>query len=316
MAVSDADSASARRRETSWGGLGPWLLLALSSLLWAGNWVASRGIRETMPPIALNFWRWAPVILILAPLALPRLKGKGALIRRRLGILTLLGATGVTFFTSFVYLGLQTTTAVNAVLLNSSMPLFMILCSWAIERETATLRQIAGMLVSFAGILIIMVRGDPAGLLRLQFHIGDAWILGAMPFWGLYSVLLKRRPRELDGIELLFLVAIAGLVLLAPFYLAETVLVRPAKLTVGSAATVLYLSVFASVIAYFAWNRGVAAVGANRAGFTIHLLPAFGTILAVIFLGEHVRLYHFVGIATILAGVWLATSARRGRLKP
>ncbi len=183
------------------------------------------------------------------------------------GIATIL--VGVVIFQSLVYLGLRTTTAINAVLLNSSAPLFMLLCSWMIEREHATRRQVAGMLVSLCGILVIVSHGEPQKLLQLEFHAGDAWILLAMPAWGIYSVLLKRRPPELGGLGLLFVIS-------------------------------------AAVIC---WNRGVAIVGANAAGFTLHLLPAFGTVLAMVFLGEAFRAFHAAGIATILVGVVLATRA-------
>jgi drug/metabolite transporter (DMT)-like permease len=288
----------------------PWALLVASSLLWAGNWVASRGIRETMPPLALTFWRWLPVALLLAPIAIPALRGRWGLLRQHWRIILLLGAAGVPLFTSFVYIGLQTTEAVNAVILNSSVPIFTLLCSWVIDREAATGRQIAGLAISLAGILVIVSRGDPVQLLHLQFHRGDAWILLAMPFWGIYSVLLKRRPKGLDGLPLLWVLSIVGLVLLLPFYAAETVFDRAPRLTWGSAGTVLYLGIFASVIAYSCWNEGVVRVGANRAGFMIHLLPVFGTVLAIVFLGESFHLFHAVGIATILVGVFVATAAQ------
>src|SRR6185436_11180287 len=192
------------------------LLLAFANLLWAGNWIAGRALREAFEPVELNFWRWVVATLVLAPFALPRLRGKGAVLRRHAGILLLLAFAGVALFQSLVYLGLRTTLAVNAVLLNSSMPLFMLLCSWVIEREHASPRQVAGMLISLAGILVIMSRGDPAALLQLELHAGDAWILLAMPVWGVYSVLLKRRPPELGGIAFLFVISLAGVLMLAP----------------------------------------------------------------------------------------------------
>lgn len=288
----------------------PWALLVLCSLLWAGNWVVARGIRETMPPLALTFWRWFPVVVVLAPFAIPALHGKGRALLRRWRILLLLGAFGIPGFTAFVYIGLQTTEAVNAVLLNSSLPVFTLLASWLIDREAATWRQIAGTIVSFAGILAIVCRGDPAQLLALQLHRGDAWILLAMPFWGVYTVMLKRRPKEIDGVPLLFLLALIGTLLVLPFHVGEALLDRAPRLTWGSAATVLYLGLFASVLGYLCWNIGVEAVGANAAGFTIHLLPAFGTALAIVFLDETFHAYHAAGIATILAGVFVASAAQ------
>jgi len=158
-------------------------LLALASLLWSGNWIAGRALRDAYDPVALNFFRWAVAAAILAPFAVPGLAGKGALLRRHAGLLLVLAFAGVALFQSLVYLGLRTTTAINAVLINSSAPLFMLLCSWALERERPTPRQAAGMLISLAGILVILSRGELANLLSLEVHAGDAWIVLAMPVW-------------------------------------------------------------------------------------------------------------------------------------
>lgn len=283
------------------------LLLALANLFWAGNWVIGRAVRDTFEPVALNFWRWLLAALILAPFALPGLAAKRGVIRRSAGLLLLLAFTGVALFQSLVYLGLRTTTTVNAVLLNSSAPLFMLLCSWALERERATRRQVAGMLVSLAGILVILTRGEPGRLLQFEFHGGDAWILLAMPAWGIYSVLLKRRPPELSGIELLFVISAAGVALLAPALAIEVLYAPPRWPGVEAVAGVLYVGLAASVGAFICWNRGVAAVGPNAAGLTLHLLPAFGTVLAILFLGESFHAFHAAGIATILLGVIVAT---------
>jgi drug/metabolite transporter (DMT)-like permease len=310
MPATDASTTSPSTTGTRWRLLLPYAGLAITMLCWAGNWVVGRAIRDAMPPIALNFWRWAVALIFLAPFALPRLRGKGEVLRRRWPILLALGATGIAMFQVLVYLGLRTTTTVNAVLMNSAAPLFIILCAWLMERDRASLRQIAGMLISFCGIVVIMERGDLAALAQFQFDIGDLVILAAMPVWGVYSVLLKRRPRELDGLELLFAVGAAGLLLLAPAYAAETLWFRAPTVSLESAAAVLYVALFASVLAYFCWNYGVAAVGPNRSGFMIHMLPAFGTLLAIVANGESVYRYHFAGIGTILAGVLLATTSR------
>lgn len=289
------------------------LLLALANLFWGGNWVIGRALRDAIEPITLNFWRWLVAALILAPFALPALAANRGAIRRSAGLLVLLALTGVALFQTLVYVGLRTTTTVNAVLLNSSAPLFMLLCSWAIERERATGRQIAGMLISLAGILVILSRGEPESLLQLQFHAGDGWILLAMPAFGIYSVLLKRRPPELGGVVFLFLISVAGVMLLAPAFALEalhTPLRWPTRWpTTGEAAAVLYVAAAASVGAFICWNRGVAVLGANAAGFTLHLLPAFGTVLAMVFLGEAFHAFHAAGITTILVGVIVATRA-------
>jgi drug/metabolite transporter (DMT)-like permease len=272
--------------------------------------VLGRALRETFDPVSLNFWRWLVALAVLAPFGLRALAGKGEMLRRHAGILALLALLSVPLFQTMVYQGLQTTTAINAVLLNSSAPIFMIACSWLVERERANARQIAGMLISLAGIMIIMTRGEPMRLVELELHAGDAWILAAMPLWGLYSVLLKRRPAELGDVALLFVISLLGVAMLAPFFAAHAIVAPPVAPSAATAAAVLYVGIGASAIAFTCWNRGVAIVGANAAGFTLHLLPAFGTLLAIVFLGEEFRIFHAAGVATILTGVILATYQR------
>lgn len=286
-----------------------YFLLTLGMLFWAGNWVLGRALRGALDPVSLNFWRWAIAVVVLAPFALPGLRAQAGVLRRNAGILAVLALTGAALFHCLIYLGLRTTTTVNGILLNSSLPLFILLCSWVLEGERANLRQVSGMLVSFAGILVILTRGEPERLLELGLHAGDFWILLAMPVWGVYSVLLKRRPPELGGVSFLFVLSLAGTLLLAPLFAFEVWRHPPLLPTLEVAAGVLYIGLFASVGAYICWNRGVAAVGANAAGFTLHLLPVFGTVLAIVFLGEAFRPFHAAGFATIVLGVILATRA-------
>jgi drug/metabolite transporter (DMT)-like permease len=281
--------------------------LALANLLWAGNWVIGRALRDALDPVSLNFWRWVIAVVVLAPFALPGLAAKREVIRRHAAILALLAVLSVSIFQSLVYLGLQSTTAVNAVLINCAGPLFILLFAWLIDGERASLRQLAGFLVSVAGILVILSRGEPARLAQLEFHSGDAWIVLAIAIWGAYSVLLKRRPPELGGLHFLFVISAAGVLFLAPVFAFQVVQAPPRPPTLPEALAVLYVGLAASVAAYLFWNRGTAIVGANAAGFTLYLLPIFGTLLAIAFLGETFGAFHAVGTATIVAGIVLAT---------
>jgi drug/metabolite transporter (DMT)-like permease len=282
-------------------------LLVASNLLWSGNWVIGRAVRDVFDPLALNWWRWLVAALVMAPFGIREAMRHADAIRRHAGLFLLLALTGVVGFQSLVYLGLRTTTAINAVLINAAGPLFMLLCSWLLERDRPSRRQIAGMLISFLGVLIVVSRGHLQTLLQLEFHRGDAWILVAMPMWGLYSVLLKRSPPELRGIAFAFTIAAVGVALLVPLYAIDIwgePLRQPSVPEIGA---VLYIGIAASVLAFLAWNRGVTVVGANAAGFTMPLLPAFGTVLAIVFLGEAFQDFHAVDFITIVAGVLLAT---------
>jgi len=291
----------------------PYLLLSLTMLCWAGNWVVGRAVRGVMPPVALTFWRWSIAALLLAPFVLPRLRGKWPVLRQHWRVLVILGFTGVALFQFLIYFGLRLTTSVNGMLMNSAMPLFILLIAWLVDRDTVTPRQLAGMIVSFTGILVILNHGEVATLRHFSFNPGDLLILMGMPVWGIYSVTVRRVPRELDPLSLVFVVAVIGLAFLLPGYVIESMFFQSVQLSWPAVASVLYVACFASIVAYLGWNAGVVRIGPNRAGFTVHLLPAFGTVLAIIFLGEEVHLFHAVGIAAILSGVWLASSARRAR---
>ncbi|HJY77622.1 MAG TPA: DMT family transporter [Burkholderiales bacterium] len=282
-------------------------LLAAANLFWAGNWVLGRALRDAFDPISLNFYRWLVALVALAPFALPGLAAKRELIRRHAGLLALLALLSVSVFQTLVYLGLKSTTAVNAVLINCAGPLFIVLSAWALDGERTTLRQLFGILVSVAGILVILSRGEPAALAALEFHSGDAWIVAALAIWGVYSVLLKRRPPGLGGVHFLFVLTAAGVVFLAPAFVLVALHAPPRLPSAVEAIGVVYMGLAASVGAFLFWNRGVIAVGAAAAGFTLYLLPSFATLLAIAFLGESFGAFHAVGIATILAGVILAT---------
>jgi len=288
----------------------PYLYLALASLFWAGNWVTGRALREAFGPLALSFWRWLIAVLVLAPFVWPAVRAQAPLLRRHWKMIAMLSLLSVVLFQSFVYAGLRSTTAINAVLLNSCIPLFILACAWIMDGERATPRQLLGMAVSFLGILLIVTRGEPSRILHMDFHLGDLWILAAMPVWALYSVLLRRKPPELGGMPLVFVLAAGGVAVLAPAYLLEMLWIPQAMPGPAAIAGAVYIGLFASIAALACWNAGVAAVGANTAGFTVHLLPMFGTVLAILFLDEAPQLFHAAGFVAILGGVALATLIR------
>ncbi len=287
------------------------LLLALAVFFWAGNWVVGRAVHDSVPPLALNLLRWLPALVLMAPFVLPGLSGRWHLVRRHWRYLGLLGLTGIVLFQSLVYLGLRGTPAINAVLLNTSFPLYMILAAWALAGERTGWRQLLGIAVSAIGVAVIMSQGELARLLALEFHAGDAWILLALPFWAIYSVLLQRRPAELGGLELVFLTALAGCLPMLPMAILEHAWFSWPEPSWGLAAAAGYLALFPSILSFVFWNRGVAIVGPSTAGLFVHLMPAFGTLLAVLFLDERPLLAHGIGIAVILFGVALATGKGR-----
>lgn len=289
----------------------PYALLSLCMLFWAGNWVIGRALRDSIPPVAMTFWRWTVAALVLSPFAIPRLIGKGAILRRAWPLFLALAIGGGAFYHVAVYYGLRHTETINAVLLNAVSPLTIIVAAWLVDGDKITRRQVWGTVISLIGLLVVLSRGDPAQLLALHFSIGDLAILAVMPLWAIYTVMLRRRPMEIDNITLIFLLGVFGSAALAPAYVVESLYFQAPPLAWSTVGAALYMGCFASAAAYWCWNRGAELVGANRAGFTTYLMPAFTTILAITLLGEEVHPFHAVGIVTILLGIWLSTAGRR-----
>jgi drug/metabolite transporter (DMT)-like permease len=284
----------------------PYLLLLVATASWGGNWVAARAITFDVPPFALSFWRWAIASVILLPFAAAQVREDAPLIRRHLPALAAFGVIGVAGFTMLGYWGLRYTTAVNATLLNSSLPLFVVPLSWWLLKITVSGRQLAGLALSLAGVACIISTGELQTLARLAINPGDLLLLGGALLWAIYTVLLKWRP-PLRPFSFLFTIAAAAAAFTLPFYLWEIAADGAMAVSAKTVAAIGYLALFPSVIAYICWNRAVAEVGPNVAGFFNPVIPVFGTLFAVTLLGEPFRLYHLAGFALVLGGVVLTS---------
>ena len=221
--------------------------------------------------------------------------------------LALLGALGASAFNTLVYLGLQYTAATNGVLFNSITPILIVLMSWIVLGERISPRQALGVALSLAGVIAIVARGDVHLLAAMQFNRGDLWLIAAMFLWAVYTLILHRRPPELSAVGFLAAMLLLGLPWLLPFYLWEFSVRGGFSLTPATMAALAYYGTIPSIVAYLFWNRGVAQVGPNKAGLFVHLMPVFGALLSVIFLGERLYGYHFFGAALIFLGIWLTT---------
>lgn len=285
----------------------PYLLLSLTALFWSGNYVTARAMHASMPPVALSFWRWLLAAAILAPFCWRPVLAQWDVLRRHGGLIVVLGLLGVASFNTLVYIGLQQTTATHGVLLNSAIPVLIILIGAGCFGQRLNLLQSVGLLVSLSGVVTIISHGDWAVLQAFSLNVGDLWIMAAVVCWAVYTVLLRNRPAELQPMAFLGATVVIGVVAIFPLYVWELWRGRSFDLTPGNLAALGYVGLFPSVLAYFFWNRGVAEVGAAKAGLFIHLMPVFGTLLSVLFLGEQLYLYHVVGIAAILTGIVLTT---------
>jgi drug/metabolite transporter (DMT)-like permease len=284
----------------------PRLLLASASLFWAGNFIVGRAVHDAVPPFGLAFWRWIGSLALVLGFAWPHLKRDAPVLRRHWARLLLLAGLGISAYSALTYLGLRSTTAISALLLQSTMPLVILACSFVLFGERAGPRQLVAIIVSFAGVAVIVTHGAPDRLLALSLGAGDVWVLLAVLGYALYSALLRLRP---PVHPLSFLAASFGFgaALLLPGYAWEHLAGAPTRPSVAAALAIGYLALFPSCLAYMFYNRGVELIGANRAGQFFHLMPVFGTLLAVGLLGEPFEPHQALGIVLIACGIGLAS---------
>jgi len=295
-----------RSRSAGWLFNQPYLLLSLTSLFWAGNIVLGRFIAVYVPPVTLAFIRWGGAFLILLPFAAVHLVRDWPTIRRNAGLLVVLALTGFSVYNTLAYYGLQYTTAINGLLLQSIGPLFVALWTLVLFGDRLTLRQAGGICISLSGVLVIITRGSLAVLTGISFNRGDIWFLIALLVYGFYTAWLRKRP-AMHPLSFLAVGMGGGALLLIPAAAWELGSGRIVPLDAVSLASFAYVCIFPSLLGYLFLNRGIELVGANRAAPFLHLMPVFGSVLAVVLLGERFELYHAVGYALVFIGIAVAT---------
>jgi len=304
-----ADPPLSKPSPASWLFNQPYLMLSLMSLFWAMNIVLGRFVAGHVPPFALTFCRWAGTFLVLVPFAWPYLVRDWPVIRRNLPLLLLLAFTGFAFNNALSYWGLQHTQALNALLIQSSGPLFVALWSLMLFGVRLSWMQAAGIGVSLLGVLVIVLRGDLAALAAIQVNAGDISFAAALFVFGLYSALMPKRPR-INPLSLIAFTTGMGAVMLVPLVGWEISTGDHLKFDTLTISTVVFVVLFPSTLAYIFFNRGIELIGPNRAAPFFHLVPVFGSVMAILLLGEKPELFHLVGYVLVLAGIF--TASRRG----
>ncbi len=283
-----------------------YLLLTLAVFFWAGNFILGRGMRADIPPVALAFWRWFFASLIALCLAVRHLRRDYKEIKAQLPVVLILSFLGITVFNTLVYIGLQWTIAVNALLMQSVMPVIIVVISFLFYRDKINLFQAAGIFLSLSGVVAIISQGDLSMLFRLDINQGDILLFLAVIAYALYSVILRKRPR-VHPFSFIAVTFTIGTIMLLPLYIIEVTFYRTMTLDFPAVVSIAYVAIFPSIVSFLCFNRGVELVGANRAGMFIHLMPVFGSSMAILFLGESLRWFHGVGILLIGGGIFMTT---------
>ena len=302
MSASDHSAASSG----NWLANQPYLLLSITTLCWAGNAIVGRLAAGHIPPVTLSFLRWSFAFLIILPFAWKHLKRDWGAIRTRLGTMIFLSVIGISAFNTLQYWALEHTQALNTLLLQSAGPLFVAVWSLILLGVRLTLAQAGGIALSLIGVLVILLHGDLTALTSIEFNKGDIIFTVALAIFGLYSVLSLKRP-QIHGLSFVGFTFGCGAVCLVPLWIWE-LFTRPVmQLNAANLLSLFYVAVFPSTLAYLCFNRGVQLIGANRAAPFFHVVPVFGSAMAIVFLGEHPQLFHIIGFALVLTGVFVAS---------
>lgn len=283
-----------------------YLLLTLTSVAWAGNQIVGKAVVGAVPPVTLACLRWVLATLIVLPFAWTHMRREWPMIRANLGLLIFFGVAGNGVLNTMQYLGLQSTSALNALIMNSAIPVLIPILGAIFFRDRIGLVSALGIAVSLTGVLTVISNGSVSALLGLTLAYGDLLVFLGMLSWAVYACFMRLRPPlhmmsfvgVLYGVAALFNIPLA---VIETAYIGHLPSLGP-----HAWAAIGYVALFPSVLAGIAFNRGVDLIGGTRAGVFSHLIPLFGAVMAMVFLGEHPGLHHVAGFAAILVGVTLA----------
>ncbi len=285
---------------------------ALCWLLSAGVYIAAKWISPEMPPWTLCFWRVFLAALVLTPVVRHQLSDMAALVRTRGLELLFIGGLGLAICQGFLYVGLRSSDAITAGIIMALMPLATMVIAWIVLGERMTLLQGLGAAAAFAGVLVIIARGEAATLLRLEVNQGELWVLASAIAFGVYTVFLKRARFTLARLPLLVLLLSAGAVTALPFFLVEELSGARSALTTSGLVALLYCALPGGALMYYLFNWSIEALGPSKASLMLYAQTIFVAILAFLILGERLHPYHLAGAACIVAGIVLSNLKRRG----
>lgn len=284
--------------------------LVLVMVLWAGNSIVGRAVRDDVAPLTLAFVRWAGASLILLPFALRHLRRDWPAIVKAWKPVLALGLLGVGAFNALLYSGLQYTTATNGLLLQAAIPAEVVILDRLFFGVRSPLLQNLGVGCSILGVAAIVFQGDPAQALRFHFGFGDVLVLIAVLVWSLYTVLLRLKP-AISGVSFVAVTFLIGALAMTPFFVHGLLAGEHVEFTPKVLGAFAYIAVLPSIVAYFIFNDATETVGPARAGLAITLMPIFGAFLSAALLDEKLHGYHFAGMAVILLGIGLSLVGRR-----
>ncbi len=284
-----------------------YFLLVLCVFFWSANFVIGRAVSGVIEPIELAFFRWSGVFVVTLPFFIYHFKKIFDAIKSHFLIMMVLSFLGISGFNTLLYIGLQETTATNALLINSSIPILILFLSSLILKKEISSKQALGIVLSTLGVVFLVLKGDVQNIFLLNFNQGDFWVIISSVCWASYSVVVKFRPQTLSSFEFFIAIVFLGVLMLLPFYMYQNyTFEREITLLTTYYGFIVYVVFFTSILSYYLWHKGIAQIGADRTGQFTHLMPLFGSFLAYVFLGERLEFYHLGGVVLIGFGIYLS----------
>ena len=289
-----------------------YILLTLTALFWSGNFIVGKAASiYEIPPFSLNFYRWLFAFIILFPFTYKEIIANKNYVLENLGFFIILGITSITIFNSIVYYSLYHTQVISGVLMISTIPVWIMFIASLLKIEKTNIFQIIGVILSLTGVVCIITKADFELIRNMDFNKGDLSMVVAMFSWAIYSALLRKKTYKISQIALLEVIIICGFVFLIPVYFIEMSLGYKIILEIPFILTLSYVVLFPGIIAFLFWIKGIAFIGANRAGVFLHLMPIFGAIMAIAIFKEKFMLYHFLGAVFIIVGIILSNRKKQ-----
>ncbi len=281
--------------------------LILAALFWSGNFIIGKfATLFEVPPLTLNFLRWVMVWFILIPFTIKEVLLKKRYIKKNFLVIGFMGVLSISTFNSVVYFALNFTQVINAVLMLSAIPVVIIIFSSIMKIEKTNIFQISGLILSITGVGTIISNADIQKIVSLNFNKGDLWMIVCVLSWSLYSTLLKKNKLELSQFALIQIMVSVGLIFLVPQFLYEQSIGLDLKINKAFIFILLYVVIFPAIAAYYCWQKAIELIGPNRSAMFIQLMPLFSALMAIIIFKEKFQLYHFLGAAFIVSGIYLS----------
>jgi drug/metabolite transporter (DMT)-like permease len=284
-----------------------YVFLLLATFFWSGNFIVGKfATLFEIPPLTLNFYRWFAVWLILIPFTYKEICNNVPSIKKNWLLISFMGVITISTFNSVVYLALNYTQVINAVLMLAAIPAVVMILSSFMNIEKTNIFQLLGLFLSIIGISIIISNAEIKKLISLNFNKGDLLMLICVFTWALYSTLLKKNKFQFSQFTLIQLMVSVGVLFLIPQFLYEKSIGLEVNFNKAFFLILLYVALFPAIAAYYCWQKAIEIIGPNRSSMFIQLMPLFSAIMAIIIFNEQFQLYHFTGALFIGTGIYLS----------